>query len=160
MARFVSLWLVFLFTACTVCATDSSTPCPPPADDGCCLYLYTHPVSHPVYGKQNANDHLRVVSKDDEKMTFQLTTIGDEYHECLIMGEADKSGAGIYEYRENKCRLTFVFSPGEVAVTAEGREGAFCRVADLRTGHGCGYNTLINSSVYRREVKKPESAGQ
>lgn len=158
MTRFAVMWLIFLFTAGTACAAESAAALSDHKDGGRCLYLYPHEVSHPVYGKENANDYLRVISKDDDKMTFQMTTIADEYHECLIMGDAQRTGRDSYEYRENSCRLTFVFGPGEVKLAAQGAQGDFCRCADLRAGHGCGYNTLIRSAAYGKEKTKAQAA--
>ncbi len=63
-------------------------------------------------------------------------------------------GDGRYEYRENTYRLIFAFGPGEVVVQTVGINGSFCQCPDLRTGYGCGYNTMIHPATHKTEKKK------
>ena len=116
-------------------------------------YLHTHVISTYYDGKVNANDHLVVSNKDAKEMSFLMTAIADDSHECVIEGKAIRVDDGRYEYRENTCRILFVFGQDELVLKVTGANGNFCRCPDLRTGHGCGFNTLIDSATYKKEKK-------
>jgi len=112
-------------------------------------YFHKHKITNAYDGEIVANDHLLVQSRTDKEMTFILSVISNENDECLIEGTAARiSGSNAYEYRQNKCRLIFVFGKDRVQLQASGATGDSCYVSDLNQGHGCGGQTCLLSGTY------------
>ena len=150
MLRFTITFLTLFFTAGSVNAGGETVP----GVNEATLYLQTKTISHTQHGETKANNHLRIRTGHVKKIFFSLTTIANEYHECLLEGEATRIDERQYEYRENKCRVIFVLSSDDVTLHATGAHGDYCRADDLSAGHGCGYNTTIDSATYKK-VRKP-----
>lgn len=150
MLRFIITFLMFIFTVGQVYAGGESMPNPGAADNERTLYLHAHTISHVEHGEIKANNHLRVWNKNVKEMDFSVMTISNDYHECFLEGKATQVALQSYEYRENKCRVLFVFDQDEVTLRVTGANGAYCRTDDLRAGNGCGFNTLIDSATYKK----------
>lgn len=160
MLRFTITILMLILSVGFVYADSQSIPDPGQAPMESTRYLYTHEMSNIYEAKIQANDHLVISGRVDKEIIFLLTAIANENHECVIEGKATRSVDGRYEYQENSCRLIFTFGPGEVVLQATGVNGSFCQCPDLRAGHGCGYNTLINSATYKQEKKKAQTGSR
>ena len=160
MLRLTVTLLIFISMVGAAHAGSDSAPAPGAAEKGTALYLYTHAISHTQHGEIKANNHLRVWSKDAKEMRFSLMTLANEYHECLLEGKATQTGNREYEYRENKCRMLFVFDENDVTLRATGASGESCRTEDLRPGHGCGFHTVIESATYQKAKKTVRPASR
>lgn len=154
MLRFVIMMLMFILTVGSVYAGSQSIQEPGAAGSERTRYLYTHVISSHYDAKIQANDHLVVSGRNDKEMSFLLTAIANENHECVIEGKAIKSADGHYKYQENACQMIFTFGQDELDLKVTGANGNYCQCPDLRSGHGCGFNTLINSATYKKEKKK------
>lgn len=150
MLRYLIAVLMFMFTVGAVSAADVSTPGGKAGSIDVTLYVYAREVLHTAYGKIKANNHLRVWNRDAREMSFLLTTLSDEYQECLLEGQAKRLDDGRYEYRENTCRMVFSFGADDVDVRMTGAGGNYCRSGDLREGHDCGSRTTIDSGAYQK----------
>lgn len=153
MLRFTITFLMLIFMTGSVYAGSDSLPDRDTARKEATRYLHTHVISTHYDGKVSANDHLVVSGRDDKEMSFLLTAIANENHECVIEGKAIRVDDGRYEYRENSCRMLFVFGQDELVLKVTGATGNYCQCPDLRAGHGCGFNTSINSATYKKEKK-------
>lgn len=153
MLRFAITILMFILTVGSAHAGSQSIPEAGAAKNESTRYLYTHVISNYFDAKIPANDHLVVSARNDKEMKFLLTAIADENHECVIEGKAIRSGNGRYKYQENACRMIFIFGPDEVTLQVTGANGDYCQCPDLRSGHGCGFNTLISSATYKKAKK-------
>ena len=154
MLRYVITLLMLFFTVSYVYAGSESLPGPDGAQKGSTLYLHTHVISTYYDKEMRANNHLVISNKDAKEMNFLMTAIANENHECVLEGKATRVDDGRYEYRENKCLIFFVFDQDQVSLQVTGANGNFCRCDDLRAGHGCGFNTSIDSATYKK-AKKP-----
>lgn len=157
MLRFTVTILMFILTVGSVYAGSKSVNESHQAESVSTRYLYTHVISSYYDAKMQANDHLVVSGRNDKEMSFLLTAIANENHECVIEGKAIRSADGRYNYQENMCRMIFTFGSDEVVVQVTGTNGNYCQCPDLRSGHGCGYNTRIDSATYKKAKKKPQA---
>ncbi len=151
MPRFLIAILISLGTAGLLYASDGTAP---PTDTNVkTLYLHSHKISNQYDKDISANNHLVVFNRDNKEMSFMLTMLADENHECVLEGKATRGPDARYTYQENKCVLSFAVGPEQVDLDVKGSGGKACRVFDLREGHGCGYNTKIDPGIYKKAKK-------
>jgi len=150
MKRFLITALMLICTAGLLYAAGGTAPSSETSVKTRTLYLHSHKISNHYEKDFSANNHLVVLSHSDREMSFMITTISDENHECILEGKATRGQDGRYEYKENSCLLSFAVGAEQVDLDVKGSGGKVCRVYDLREGHGCGYNTSIDPGVYQK----------
>lgn len=153
MHRFLTTIFILICTAGLLYAADGTMPPSDATAKTRMLYLHAHRISNHFDKDFNANNHLMVWNQGDTEIGFMMAVISNDNHECLMEGTAVRGRDGRYEYRENKCQLSFAVGPDQVDLDVKGSGGKTCRATDLREGHGCGYNTSIDPGVYKKAQK-------
>lgn len=153
MNRFLMTVFILFWTSGLLYAADGAATHPDAGAITRTLYLCSHKISNHYDKDFSANNHLMVWNQGDMEIGFMLVVISNDNHECLMEGTAVRGRDGRYEYRENQCRLSFAVGKDQVDFDVKGSGGSVCRAADLREGHGCGYNTSIDPGIYKKAQK-------
>lgn len=116
-------------------------------------YINSHDIFEPIERNTSVEDVLEVWDKKSNDLCFFVTFVTNDYHMCFLGGKALKVSANEYSYSENKCRVSIKFMSTKVKFTAKGSLTDGCSTDDLSEQNGCGFNTSIESAVFKKNGK-------